>query len=349
MSGTLTIALDAMGGDHGVDVVVPAACKVLSRHDDLNIVLTGDEAVLSARIKQEGCSWGDRLRVHHASQIVGMDEHPTQALRGKKDSSMRVAIDLVKSGEAQACVSAGNTGALMAIGWLVLRTLPGIDRPAICTELPSISGSTHMLDLGANVDSDSQNLLQFAYMGSELVKAVEGTASPRVALLNIGSEEMKGNEVVKRAAELLDGSDLNYVGFAEGHDVYLSDVDVVVCDGFVGNIALKTAEGVAKLIGRSLKAEMTTGVYNRVAGAVAAPVLKRFYKRFDPRRYNGASLLGLRGIVVKSHGDADVTAFAHAVEIAVREVEKAIPDRISERLAAWSEAHATTEPKNATG
>ena len=329
----ICIALDAMGGDVGPDVVVPAAFQALAMHPRLRIVLVGDAARLREKLASEAHPpWHlDRVRIHHASQVVTMDDSVAQALRRKKDSSMRVATNLVKSADADACVSAGNTGALMATARFVLKTLPGIDRPAICTEIPNLHGRVHMLDLGANVDSRSEHLLQFAYMGSELVSAVEGISNPNVALLNIGHEDIKGNGTVKDAAGLLERSDLNYTGFVEGHDVYLGKTDVVVCDGFAGNVALKTAEGVARFIGKKLKEEMMRSLYNRMAGLFVAPVLKGFYKQFDPRRYNGASLLGLRGIVIKSHGGADRLAYAHAIERAVREVEKAVPDRIRER------------------
>lgn len=336
MPEPVCIALDAMGGDHGVDVVVPAAFRALDAHPHLQVILVGDESSLTAKIRSGGYeqTQRSRVRIRHASQIVEMNDPVAEALRRKKDSSMRVAVNLVKAGEAGACVSAGNTGALMATARFVLKTLPGIDRPAICTEIPGMYGSVHMLDLGANIDSSAEHLLQFAYMGAELVSAVEGIAGPKVALLNIGHEDIKGNDTVKAAARLLEASDLNYRGFIEGHDVFLSEVDVVVSDGFAGNVALKTAEGVARFIGKKLKTELTQGVYNRLAGWIAAPVLRGFYKQLDPRRYNGASLLGLRGIVVKSHGGADRLAYAHAIELAVREVEKAVPSRIRERLTA---------------
>jgi glycerol-3-phosphate acyltransferase PlsX len=320
-----------MGGDHGPKVTVPAARRVLADHPSLSIILVGDKAALERRVGNDDA--GGRLRIRHASQTVSMDEPPSQALRSKKDSSMRVAINMVKSGEAAACVSAGNTGALMATARFVLKTLPGIDRPAICASLPTTRGHTHMLDLGANVDCTAEHLVQFAVMGSELVTAVDGTEAPRVALLNIGEEDIKGNEMVKEAARRLGQCHLNYVGYVEGHRVYQGDVDVVVCDGWTGNIALKTSEGVARMIGRALRREFNRGPLSKLMGLVAYPVLKRIRDFFDPRRYNGASLLGLRGIVVKSHGGADAFALAHALEIAVREVEMGIPQRISARLA----------------
>jgi len=333
---SVTIAVDAMGGDHGATVVVPAALGVLGGTDDLRLVLVGDQAVIGSEIDRLGqrADHRERLRIHHASQRVEMDEPPAVALRNKKDSSMRVAIDLVKRGDADACVSAGNTGALMATARFVLKTLPGIDRPAISTALPTIKGHTHVLDLGANVDSTPGQLLEFAVMGSVLVSAVDNLPSPRVGLLNIGEEPIKGNERVKETAQLLAQSDLNYVGFVEGDDIYAGTVDVVVCDGFVGNVALKTSEGVARMISHFLRQEFTRNALTRFAGLVALPVLRRLRARIDPRRYNGASLLGLRGTVVKSHGGADRLAFAHALREAAREVEKNVPQRISEHLGA---------------
>jgi len=262
-----------------------------------------------------------------------MDEAPAKALRLKKDSSMRVAINLVKNGEASACVSAGNTGALMATARFVLKMLPNIDRPAIITALPSIEGQTFVLDLGANVDCSAEHLLQFGVMGSERVAAAEGINSPRVGLLNIGEEDTKGNEQVKQAHQLLKASDLNYIGFAEGDDVYKGGVDVVVTDGFVGNVALKSAEGVAKMISHSLKAAFKANWYGRMVALLALPVLKCFKQKIDPRRHNGASLLGLKGIVIKSHGSADALSFANAIGVAIKEIEHDVPNRIAQRVA----------------
>jgi glycerol-3-phosphate acyltransferase PlsX len=261
-----------------------------------------------------------------------MDDLPSKALRGKKDSSMRVAIDLVKGGQAQACVSAGNTGALMATARFVLKTLPGIDRPAIITAIPSIEGHTHMLDLGANVDCSAEHLLQFAVMGSELVTAIEGLSAPRIGLLNIGQEEIKGNEQVKRANELLHGSGLNYIGYVEGDDVYKGGADVVVVDGFVGNVALKSSEGVAKMVRHYIEQEFRRNWLSKLAGLAALPVMKRFGRSIDPRRYNGASLVGLRGVVIKSHGGADRLAFANAIGIAKKEIHADVQGRIQQRV-----------------
>jgi glycerol-3-phosphate acyltransferase PlsX len=266
-----------------------------------------------------------------------MDELPSKALRNKKDSSMRVAIDLVKAGEANACVSAGNTGALMATSRFVLKMLPNVDRPAIITALPSIEGQTYMLDLGANVDCAAEHLFQFAVMGSELVSVVEDLPTPRIGLLNIGQEEIKGNEQVKRAHELLAASSLNYVGYVEGDDIYKGGTDVIVSDGFVGNVALKSSEGVAKMISHFMKQAFRKNLLTKVAGLIALPVLRSFRHRIDPRRYNGASLLGLRGVVIKSHGGADELAFANAISIARKEALKDVPSRIAAQVKAHLE------------
>lgn len=245
---------------------------------------------------------------------------------------MRVAINLVKDGSAAACVSAGNTGALMAIAKFVLKTIPGIDRPAIIGTFPTLQGHTHVLDLGANVDCSAEHLLQFAIMGYELVKAVDGIAEPRLGLLNIGEEEIKGNEQVKQAVKLIADSHVNFIGFVEGNDIYSGNVDIVVTDGFIGNVALKTSEGLAKLINVALKQAFSKNSLTKLAGMVALPVLRSFRDRFDPRHHNGASLVGLRGIVVKSHGNADRVAFSRAIELAVLEIENGVPDRIGQRV-----------------
>lgn len=334
MNETIVIALDAMGGDHGPSVVVPAALKVLSETPQLHIVLVGDEQVLATDLAARNEKLADRLSIQHASEQVAMDEKPSVALRTKKDSSMRVAINMVKEGRAQACVSAGNTGALMATARFVLKTLPGIDRPAIISTLPNIKGVTHMLDLGANVDTSADNLFEFAVMGSVLTSAVENIAAPKVGLLNIGEEEVKGNEIVKEAARILANSDLNYIGFVEGDDIFKGTVDVVVCDGFVGNISLKTTEGVAKMISHFLREEFKRNLFTKLAAMVAMPVLNALKKRIDPRRYNGASFVGLQGIVVKSHGGADEVAYASAIREAVLEVKKNVPERISKHVEA---------------
>lgn len=329
-----------MGGDHGPEVVVPAALDALKRHPELRLILVGAEDALDGLVSAAGADLRRRLSVHHAGQTVAMDEAPALALRNKRDSSMRVAINLVKEGEAAACVSAGNTGALMAMAKFVLHTLPGIDRPAIATSLPTIRGHVHVLDLGANVDVTPAQLVQFAVMGAELVSAVDNNPAPRIGLLNIGAEAIKGNETVKQASALLRDSELNYIGYVEGDGLYQGEVDVVVCDGFVGNVALKTSEGVAKMIAHYLKLEFGRNLATRLAGLVALPVLHSLKKRVDPRRYNGASLLGLQGIVIKSHGGADRLAYTHAIEEAVKEVAKDVPSRIRNHLEARLQARA---------
>ena len=327
-----TVALDAMGGDHGPDVVVPAALSVLAKEPEVRLILVGDENTLIETLRAHRAQPGDRLAVRHASQQVEMDDLPSQALRSKKDSSMRVSIDLVKEQVADACVSAGNTGALMATARFVLKTLPGIDRPAIIASLPTIGGHTHLLDLGANVESTPRQLFEFAVMGSVLTSAVDNIPRPKVALLNIGEEEIKGNEGVKEAARLLASSDLHYVGFVEGDDIFTGNADVIVCDGFVGNVALKSSEGVAKMISHFIRTEFGRNLFTRLAGLLALPVIKAFRTRIDPRKYNGASLVGLRGIVIKSHGSADEVAYANAIREAVAEIKKNVPVRISEHL-----------------
>ena len=327
-----TIALDAMGGDFGPEVVLPAAAHVVKKSSDIDIILVGDEVRLRECAKKHHIDLDKHFEIQHASQIVEMHEDPRHAVRKKKDSSMRVAIDMVKAGRAQAMVSAGNTGALMATAKFVLKTLPGIDRPAICTTIPSYGGHTHMLDLGANVDSSAESLFQFAVMGSVLAEAIDNTHEPKVGLLNIGSEDGKGNAQVKEADKLMKDAPFNYVGYVEGDDIYGDKVDVVVCDGFVGNVSLKTMEGVAKMIATMMREEFSRSILSKLAGLIAYPVLSRFKKRVDPRMYNGASMLGLTGIVIKSHGGTDALGFANAIEIALLEVEKFVPDHIRERM-----------------
>ncbi len=327
-----------MGGDHGPHVTVKAALDFLKQHDGVNIVLVGLTEVIEAELKALRAQPDTRLRIHHASEVVTMDDPLTIALRGKKDSSMRVTAELVKRGEADAGVSAGNTGALMAVSRFVLKTLPGIERPAIATTLPNRNdGWTYVLDLGANVDCTAEHLCQFGVMGAALVAAVEHKERPMVGLLNIGEEDIKGNEVVKRAAELLKASGVNFYGNVEGDDIYKGTVDVVVCDGFVGNVALKTSEGLAKMFADELKREFTRGPLSKLAALIAMPVIRRFKKRFDPRRYNGASLLGLRGIMIKSHGSADAYAYRKAIESAAEEVRGGLLRRISDQMGTFSQ------------
>lgn len=331
----VTLAIDAMGGDHGISVTVPAAIEYLKQFPGDTIVLVGIPDAIEAGLRTLGTQTGAHLRIHPASEVVGMSEPPQSALRGKKDSSMRVGINLVKSGEASACVSAGNTGALMATARYVLKTLPGIDRPAIASYLPTKKGQVCMLDLGANTDCTAEHLLQFALMGSTLTTALEHKPNPSIGLLNIGSEDIKGNEIVKQAAELLRASDLNFYGNIEGNDIFKGTTDVVVCDGFVGNVALKTTEGLAQMLGGFLREEFRRNLFTKLAAIVALPVLNSFKRRVDHRRYNGASFLGLRGIVVKSHGSADIFAFRCAIERAAEEAREDMLQHISEHIEKW--------------
>jgi len=331
-----TIAVDAMSGDHGPTVTVPAALHMLKQQPDLHLILVGDEPKLLEQLQAHHASVSDHLTIHHASQVVAMDELPSTALRNKKDSSMRVAINLVKEGKAHACVSAGNTGALMATARFVLKTLPGIDRPAISAVLPTKKPDmkVRVLDLGANVDSDVEHLFQFAVMGSILSEEVDNIKNPRIGLLNIGSEDIKGTDQIKRAAQLLsEVPEINYIGYVEGDVIYEGVADVVVCDGFVGNVALKVTEGVAELIGHYIKMAFNRNWFTRLSGLAALYVLKSVGKQFDPARYNGASLVGLQGIVIKSHGSATILAFANAINEARLEIQKDIPKRIHDRVA----------------
>jgi len=330
----ITIALDCMGGDHGVRVTVPAAIDFLKREADVSIILVGLADAIERELNRNGGATSDRLSIRSASEVVAMDEAPAHALRGKRNSSMRVAADLVKDETADACVSAGNTGALMAISRFVLKMLPGIERPAIASFLPTLKGRVCVLDLGANVDCTAEHLVQFAVMGSCLVSAVENIERPRIGLLNIGEEEIKGNDVVKDAAELLRASELNFHGNVEGTDIYKGTTDVIVCDGFVGNVALKTSEGLAQMLAQYLREEFSRNLFTRFCGLVALPVINHFRNRVDPRRYNGASLLGLRGIVVKSHGAADTYAFGFAIKRAYEEARHGMLASIGEKMTA---------------
>jgi glycerol-3-phosphate acyltransferase PlsX len=319
-------------------VTVPAAIEFRRANADVECVLVGPRDAIEAELAKLGTGPGPGLRVHHAAQVVAMDEPPAQALRYKKDSSMRVAINLVKSGGADACVSAGNTGALMAISRFVLKTLPAIDRPAIATGVPNTKGGyTYILDLGANVDCTPEQLMQFGVMGAMLVSALEHRERPSVGLLNIGIEDIKGNETVKQAGELLRASGLNFHGNVEADDIYKGTVDVVVCDGFVGNSVLKASEGVAKMIVGFLRQEFSRSPLRKLSALLAMPVLKALRARMDPGNYNGASLLGLKGIVVKSHGSADRYAFGQALRRAAEEVRNDVVRRIGDSMA---KAHA---------
>ncbi len=349
---SVRLAIDVMGGDHGLAVTVPAALSFLQSHADVSLLLVGRPDEIEAALQQQasGLSGGAegalfkglkaRCRIVAASEVIRMDDNPVQALRNRRDSSMRIAIEQVKAGEADACVSAGNTGALMAISRFVLKTLPGIDRPAIATQLPTRDGGfTTMLDLGANVDCDPSHLMQFAVMGSALSSVLSDKERPTVGLLNIGEELIKGNDVVKEAARLIRETPLNFIGNIEGNDVYTGKADVVVCDGFVGNVALKTSEGVAQMIGALMRQEFSRNWLTRLAGLCAMPVLKRFKGRVDHRRYNGACLIGLRGIVLKSHGSAD----AFAYEAALGRAYDAARNGLIARIAAAMPAEASAE------
>lgn len=321
-----------MGGDFGPEVTVPAARKALQTYKDIQLVLVGDESKLNPLVDQLQLQSESRLSIQHASQVVEMDESPAVAMKKKKDSSMRIAINLVKQGDADACISAGNTGALMATAKFVLKTIPGISRPAICTSLPTSKGHTHMLDLGANIDCTAEHLLQFAVMGSVLAQSVDDNPNPSIGLLNIGSEAIKGNDTVKKANLLISETSLNYAGFVEGDDIYTGKVDVVVADGFVGNVSLKTAEGLASMVNSVLKSAFKKNILTKLAALIAMPVLNSVRNTLDPRRYNGASFLGLNGIVIKSHGSADVDSFFNAIKIASIEIDKSVPQRITSEI-----------------
>jgi len=321
-----------MGGDHGPQLTVPAALDFLNHDSRASVILVGVEEEINTQLRKHRMHDTSRVQIRGATEIVGMNESPAIALRSKKDSSMRVAIDLVKDGTAQACISAGNTGALMAISRFVLKMLPGIDRPAICAVLPTMQGHVYVLDLGANIDCTAEHLLEFGVMGAMLVSAVENKSRPSVGLLNVGEEEIKGGEVVRQAGELLRTSGLNFYGNVEGDDIYKGTTDVVVCDGFVGNVALKVTEGLARMLGNYLRQEFRRNLLTRIAGAFALPVISAFKRRIDPRQYNGATLIGLRGIVIKSHGSADRLAFRIAVQRAADEARSGVLNRITERV-----------------
>lgn len=328
------IAIDAMGGDHGVRVTVPAALEIIKRYPNLHLILVGDTPVIKAELDSKTFKT-DQISIHHSTQHVAMDESPIKALRFKKDSSMRVAINLVKNGKVQAMVSAGNTGALMATAKFVLKTIKGVDRPAIITTLPTLIENrvVRILDFGANVDCTAEHLYQFGVMGSVLALAVSGLSSPKVGLLNVGVEEIKGNEQVKKAAQLLSANkNINYIGYVEGNEIFTGKIDVVVCDGFTGNIVLKSLEGFSRLMGFHIKKVFTKNLYGKISTLFFHPILRNLKKQLDPRDYNGASLIGLQGIVIKSHGGADQKAFANAIKEAVLEVEQNVPQRIGEKV-----------------
>jgi glycerol-3-phosphate acyltransferase PlsX len=334
----ITVAVDVMGGDFGPSVTVPAALQVLAEQPDLHLLLVGDEAQIVPLIAFSASTPRARIEIVHTTEFVTMSDKVSVALRNKKQSSMRLAINAVRDGQAQACVSAGNTGALMAIGRFVLKMHAGIDRPAIMTALPTQTGHAHMLDLGANVDSEPQHLLQFAEMGALVAQALDGHDQPRVGLLNIGEEEIKGNDFIKATHELLRASSLNYIGYVEGDGIFHGDADVVVCDGFVGNIALKSSEGVAKMMAAMIKAQINRNWLTKLLGLLAYPIWKGLKQEMDPGRYNGASLVGLTGIVVKSHGSAQIDSFAQALRVAIKEVEKDIPALLARHFSAAEHA-----------
>ncbi|MGU9849840.1 phosphate acyltransferase PlsX [Pseudomonas koreensis] len=326
------IAIDAMGGDFGPRSIVQASLACLSATPSLHLTLVGQPSLLEELINGQSAADRARLTIVPASEVITMDEKPTQALRGKPDSSMRVALELVRDGKAQACVSAGNTGALMALSRFVLKTLPGIDRPAMVAAIPTQKGYCQLLDLGANVDCSAEHLLQFAVMGSVAAQTL-GIARPRVALLNIGTEDIKGNQQVKLAATLLQAArGINYIGFVEGDGLYRGEADVVVCDGFVGNILLKSSEGLATMIAARIEALFRKNLASRVVGALALPLMKRLQADLAPARHNGASFLGLQGIVVKSHGSAGVQGFQSAIQRALIEIQENLPERLHGRL-----------------
>ncbi len=335
MSRPLRIAIDAMGGDFGPPVTVPAAFAALAKHPRLEVLLFGREADVTPLLAESDDRLRERLSLCHCEEVVGMGDKPSQALRGKKNSSMRLAIDSLKTLGAHACVSAGNTGALMAMGCYVLKTSPGIDRPAICISMPTLAGTerTYLLDLGANVDNCSEHLHQFALMGSVLSRVLDGVAEPRVALLNIGHEEIKGNEQVKFAAQLIgDDPRLRYTGYIEADRLLDGEADVIVCDGFVGNVALKAAEGTTRLIAFRAQHVFNSNLYTRALGWLVKPLLQRVKQEVNPESYNGAYFLGLQGILVKSHGAASVAGFQQAIESAIVQVENRMVEHLDHAL-----------------
>ena len=325
-----------MGGDHGLRVVIPACVRAAQKNPRLSLLLVGDREQITQHLKKQGIVRHKQFAIVHAPEVVEMDELPSHALRNKKNSSMRLAINLVKEGRAEACVSAGNTGALMATARFVLKTLPGIDRPAIITELPTKKNSTRVIDLGANVDSCAEHLFQFAVMGSALIQALDKVSSPKIAVLNIGVEEMKGNDQVKRTAHMLTECALmNYVGYVEGDQFYSGEVDLIVCDGFVGNVAIKASEGITQLIFTVIKDAFMQNWWTKCVGFIARPALMHLKNKMDPARYNGATLLGLNGIVIKSHGGASDVSFQFAVEHAVRQVENNVIELVRDQITAF--------------
>jgi len=323
---TVTLAVDMMGGDKGLAVTAPGIRRALQNYSNLHCLLVGRQTDIVSLLGD--LSGNPNVEIVQAAEVVDMHESPATALRSKKNSSMRVAINLVAEGRADACVSAGNTGALMATARFVLRMLPGVDRPAIISALPRADSHVHMLDLGANVDSSPEILLQFGLMAVSMVRSLEHVQQPTIGLLNVGSEDIKGSEIIKRAADLFKASEINYVGYVEGDDIFQGEVDIIVCDGFAGNVALKTSEGLAQMLVKVMREEYTRNLWTRLAAFLSIPVLRSFRARVDHRRYNGAVLLGLNGTVVKSHGGADSFAFSHAIEVAREAVENKLLQRL---------------------
>jgi glycerol-3-phosphate acyltransferase PlsX len=324
-----------MGGDQGPHIIIEAAILAVNKLPALKLLLCGDEEQITTLLTKYQATSHAQLTIYPTTEVVLMDDKPSFAIRNKKHSSMRKAIDLVEQGIAQACVSAGNTGALFGIAHFVLKTLPGVERPALISALPTHDENQHvfMLDLGANVFCDSNVLYQFGIMGAVMAETVDGITNPRIALLNMGEEEMKGSDNIKQAAvQLKANKEVNYVGFIEGNDIFTNKADVIVCDGFVGNVALKTCEGIARLVYEKSKKIFYSNVFARILGKLLTPTLKKLFKPMNPDQYNGASLVGLRGIVVKSHGNANATAFYNAIFEAVKEVERQVPERIKTKL-----------------
>ncbi len=332
MSAT-TVALDVMSGDLGPHEAITAALDILQEHSSLSLILVGDTQVIRDKLSCHNGYDATRLTIVHAADVILMSDKPAAALRSKRNSSMRVALEQVSLGAAQACVSCGNTGALMALGRFLLKTFPGIDRPAIITRLPTITGTSYMLDPGANVDCTAEHLYQFAVMGSAMFTALHNQADPRISLLNVGEEQAKGNGQVRLAAQLIQQNPaLNYNGFIEGSDLFSGNCELIVCDGFVGNIALKTSEGLAKLLRNNLRQLSSQGLRARLAALLLRPYLKRVVDSTDPDRFNGASLLGLQGIVIKSHGDSDAKRIKQAIKIAMDEAKIDVPNLLNENL-----------------
>jgi len=338
---TIKVSIDASGGDFGFPVTVKAGINALGIYKDLHLHFVGDEKGIQKELNKHSIykTFLDRISITHASEVINMDDSPSTALRHKKDSSMRVAIDLIENGTVDACVSAGNTGALMAIARFILKTIEGVDRPAIMGSFPTLNGHIHVLDLGANVDSKPETLLQFAFMGSITVQNTENIPYPTIGLLNVGVEEMKGHDRIQDTAELLKASSLNYSGFVEGDDIYKGVVDVIVCDGFEGNIALKASEGVANLFSYFLKKSFNRNLLTKIVALLAKPIMNNFKSHVDPGQYNGASLLGLKGVVVKSHGNADIDSYFQAIKEAYLEAHAKITDKISAQLTRELEEH----------